>query len=229
MIQLKNKEILAQGANRVCYIHPEDPNKILKIIKPGNNTRKKKRQSSWFKKLRPESSFNDNIQEFKDFKWMETHKKDIYRHFPIFYGFEETDLGNALSVELIKIHPEKIESLSMENYLKTYGFTKEILKALDELSIFLYENVIITRDLRAFNILIRYHNNKIQLVIVDGLGNSDFLPLSNYIPFWGRLKIKRKLKRFKEMLTARYGENDWDELKSSLAAPKRKKKFTASE
>lgn len=199
MIKLKDKKWLAQGANRVCYIHPDDPDKVLKIIKPWKMAKVKKHQAPWYKKLRSAVCFDDNVQELKALQWLEK-KEHACHHFPRCFGLEETDLGDALCLEYVHSGRKAGESLSLEQYLKKNGFTDEISKALDDLCVFLYQNLIVTRDLRVFNIMVRYTDNGIVLVIVDGLGNPEFIPISNVIPKLGRLKIQRKLFRFKKRL-----------------------------
>jgi len=100
MIKLNDKKWFAQGANRVCYVHPDEPNKVLKIIKPWKRADVKKRQAPWYKKLRSSTCFDDNLQELKAFTWLEK-KKSYLLHFPRCFGMVETDLGKALCVEYI--------------------------------------------------------------------------------------------------------------------------------
>ena len=207
MISLKNREWLDQGANRVCYLHPDDPGKVLKIIKPWKQARHKRKEAPWYKRLRPSACFDDNVQELKALQWIEK-KKDAHRHFPRCYGMVETDLGEALCVEYVHSGAEGNKCLSLEQYLALNGFTGEIMKALDELCGFLYDNLIVTRDLRTFNIMVRYTEEGIDLVIVDGLGNPEFIPVSNVVPQFGKSKIRRKLNRFKERLDRIEGNNN---------------------
>jgi len=208
MVTLKDIAWLDQGANRVCYIHPDDPNKVLKVIKPWKRAIIKKRSAPIYKKFRPAHCFDDNLQELKALRWLEK-KNNAFRHFPKCFGLVETDLGDALCVEYIYSGRRSGESLSLEKYLEENGFTTEIMRALDELCGFLYENLIVTRDLRSFNIMVRYTEDGINLVIVDGLGNPEFIPVSNVIPQFGRLKIRRKFNRFKERLDRITGNNRW--------------------
>ncbi|MFO7936265.1 MAG: YrbL family protein [Kiritimatiellia bacterium] len=208
MIELKHIKWLDQGANRVCYIHPDDPGKVLKIIKPWKRAELKRRIAPFYKRFRSVRCFDDNQQELKALRLLEK-KKNASRHFPKCYGMVDTDLGQALCLEYVCSGWKEGEALSLEKYLHANGFTPEIMKALDDLFGFLYENIIITRDMRCFNIMVRYVDDKINLVIVDGLGNSEFIPVSNFIPAVGRLKIQRKFNRFKNRLDRIIGNNIW--------------------
>jgi hypothetical protein len=188
-------------------MHPDDPTKVLKIIKPWKRAQSKRLQASWYKRFRSTACFDDNQQELKALRWLE--KKNALKHFPRCYGIVKTDLGDAICVEYINSGRTEGEALSLEQYLKKYGFTDEIMKALDELCSFLHNNLIVTRDLRCFNIMIRYVDDSINLVIVDGLGNPEFIPVSNIIPQFGRSKIRRKLNRFKARLDRIAGNSSW--------------------
>jgi hypothetical protein len=46
-----------------------------------------------------------------------------------------------------------------------------------------------------------------KLVIVDNVGNSDFIPLSKYNSVFARLKIARKWRRFETQLRRQYPGN----------------------
>ncbi len=136
-------------------------------------------------------------------------KRDYQRHFPQCYGMIATDLGTAICVEYIRSDDQGDEITSMGDYLRKNGFTDEIKEALNDLCCFLYSGNIITRDLREFNIMVRNRDGRMNLVIVDGLGNSEFLPVSSIFPWFGRRKIKRKLRRFRNRLERKIGQKCW--------------------
>jgi hypothetical protein len=209
MINLKDIAWFDQGANRVCYRHPDEPGKMLKVIKPWKRAGLKKMAAPWFKRLRPASCFDDNVQEFKAFRFLEK-KPEAARYFPQCYGIVPTDLGDALCVEYIHSGDPDGRSLSLESYLQKFGFTDEIRAALDDLAQFLYRNLIVTRDLRGFNIMVRRGEQGVRLVIVDGLGNPEFIPVSNVFPLFGKTKIRRKLMRFRDRLERIAGGIRWE-------------------
>ena len=55
----------------------------------------------------------------------------------------------------------------------------------------------LTRDLLPHNIIaVADSPERFRLVIVDGIGNSEFLPLSHWFKFCARAKIERKIRKF---------------------------------
>ena len=57
---------------------------------------------------------------------------------------------------------------------------------------YLYRYNIIPCDLQTDNLLIEIKNTQKKLFIVDGLGSTDAINISQYIAWWGRKKILRK-------------------------------------
>ena len=62
MINLNGITPFAEGGNRMCYVHPDNPNRCLKVIHPGL-LEKIKENKSWYKRFRSLESFDDNLRE----------------------------------------------------------------------------------------------------------------------------------------------------------------------
>jgi hypothetical protein len=103
-------------------------------------------------------------------------------------------------------------SLTLGHYLASRQLTERhgpaLRAALDQLKAYLLENRIITMTLKAKNILFQLMNAESgKLVIVDNIGNSDFIPLANYSGRLARWKIRRKWRRFERSLRRDYAGN----------------------
>ena len=62
MIKLNDLIPFAKGGNRMCFIHPDNPNRCLKVTHPGILTKIRK-SKPWYKQLRSIESFDDNLRE----------------------------------------------------------------------------------------------------------------------------------------------------------------------
>lgn len=131
-IKLKNRKILFKGANRNCYIHPIDKTKILKVLKPERSPEIKRKSAPIYKKFRPLRSFDDNFKESIAFERLSQKGETIWKHFPKYFGVVKTDLGNALCQEFIKEHDGSVVP-SLSNYLKEFGFTNELIHAMENM------------------------------------------------------------------------------------------------
>ena len=141
MIVLSNSTPFAEGGNRKCYVHPNNPDRCLKVIHSGL-LEKIIKNKPWYKKLRSKNSFDDNLREQKAYnqKALISNDPRIWNHLARWYGMIETDVGMASETELIKNDNQIAETL--ENYLFTHGLTEEIKKSIEEFHIWLRENLI---------------------------------------------------------------------------------------
>ncbi len=191
-ILLKNKEFLFRGSNRICFVHPDDHNKILKVVIPEKKPEARRRAAPLYKKIRPLGAFDINLKELNAFKNLGKKGDEVWKHFPKCFGIVETDLGDALCQELIREWDGTI-SKTVEYYLNEKSMTGEMKRAVDEFLLFLLNQMIIVRDLTAENLIIRKNKDGFCVFMIDGIGNADFLPIAEISKTWAKYKIKRKI------------------------------------
>jgi hypothetical protein len=194
MLELKSLSPFAQGGNRLCFVHPEKSDVVVKVRRPDFTLEDLRRKKGFPKNLKPLSSFDDNLEEFhvlSSFK--KKYGEDIFKHVSHCYGFEETDLGKGLCLELIK-DTNSLISLNIKQYLYEVGETDSFKKAFQEFCDFWCLKYPPSRSLLAHNILVQQDNNQevTRLVVVDGLGHSGLIPYQ-LIPKW--LKKNKAAKR----------------------------------
>lgn len=188
MIFLEKTDLLAEGGRRMVYINPNNDKQLIKIIKQSDLDRKRK-SLSFFKKLRSDKSISENTEDFNAYKIYNKKSKEIFKFIPRLFGYVNTNLGEGLATEFIKNY-DGSRAISLQEYLEKYGFTHKIVLALKLLKKQLLKYNLITRELKDFNIVVKYiSKNNLRLYIIDGFGNQEFIPLSNYIPILGRRKI----------------------------------------
>jgi len=197
-IRLKDKEILAKGGHRTCYVHPEDKNKILKVFTSGKGPRERRKNEPFSKKVRPLYRFDDHLKDLKAYRSLAKKGDGVWKHFPKCFGLIETDLGKAICMELIRTNGDQMAP-TVADYLKKNGLTHDLKNAIDDLFSFLLNNCIITRDLGAQNLVIK-KGIGYQIYIVDGIGNTDLIPIANFSKRWARKKIERHINRFKKKI-----------------------------
>jgi len=202
-IILKDKEILFRGGNRLCFVHPDDHNKILKVVTPEKKPEARRRAAPLYKKFRPLRAFDINLKEFNACERLGRKGDKVWRHFPRCFGIVKTDLGDALCQELIREEDGSIAK-TLGFYLNEKSVTKEMKRAVDEFLLFLLNNMIVVRDLRTENLIVRKKTGDLSVYMIDGIGNADFLPIADISNTWTKYKIKRKLNKFKRSMTTLY-------------------------
>ena len=185
MLDLGSSALIGKGLHRECFEHPDDPSLCVKIVVAGNSD-ENQREAKYYGKLARRGISWDMLTRFR--------------------GLVETNRGTGAVFDLVRDMDGAV-SLPLDHYLGsanlTAQFEQQIGDALVELRAYLLGNRIVTMTLKTKNIV--YQRLGVaagRLVIVDNVGNSDFLPLSNYSAFLARQKIKRKWRRFEQLIAS---------------------------
>jgi serine/threonine protein kinase len=130
---------------------------------------------------------------------------------PRYYGVIESNLGHGAVFDLIRDYDGEI-SKTLEYYLSSSEILELqcpcFLQAFYSLKKYLYKYKIIPMDLKPENILYKKTSDKDgDLVIIDNIGNSDFIPVCNYVGYLATKKILRKWHRFEHNLLHIYAYN----------------------
>lgn len=190
IIELDPHALVGKGLHRECFVHPGDPMRCIKIVVSGSGN-ENHREQSYYAEL--------------------ANKGISWELLPRFYGLVETNLGEGAVFDLIRDYDGRI-SLTLRHYLSSAQLTsvhQEALKdALQALKSYLLAHRIITMTLKPKNILFQMSSAETgKLVIVDNIGNSDFIPLVKFSRRLAKWKILRKWRRFEESLHADFAGN----------------------
>ena len=182
MIEIEEKYYIGQGTYQKCYVHPNNDNLCLKI--------KRNVRSNKFR-IDQEVQYYKKIQ--KKFASLPFLSK--------YHGEENTNFGVATVYDLIKDETTNNVSLSMYDYLtmKNSPFSDDLfVSEMKKLKKKLIEHKILIRDLTAKNICCKIlKNNKIELIIIDGVGHRDFIPLVEWFRFFTKRKMDKIFTRKK--------------------------------
>ena len=189
MIELDDTLYVGKGINRVCYRHPLDPAKCIKVDvrKHGGPTEK---EAHYYKKLA-------RIRPLLNYTYM-----------PRFYGFVQTNLGRGGVFDLVLDEGTLTISKTFLHYIHNGEASAQDpvwLKAHREFLDSILQDAIIIRDLIPGNICARRMlDGSYQFVSIDGIGHRDFIPLCDYFRSLARRKQLRHIERkgFQSLETA---------------------------
>jgi len=196
MLELNQSLLIGKGLDRECYLHPEDADKCIKVTVSGN--------------------YRQSNNELKCYGWM-TKRKVSFENLIRLHGVVQTNIGDGLVFDVVRDFDDNI-SKTLHHYLDALKVldsqADEGVPTLDTLQnqvahlrSYLLEQQIIMRDLKESNLLWQKGDDGGgKLIIVDGVGNSEFIPVSNFIQAMRLRKISRKWNKFERQLRARY---DW--------------------
>lgn len=195
MLRLAHIEPFAIGGTRRCYVHPDDETLCVKVLRGDRTPSARRAVATGWRQLKRLGSFDDQRKELKAYRHLTRRGQLDWSHVPRFYGTVETDRGLGIVTALLRDwdggYPKNLEELLPG------GMNDVLDAAIAEFKDWLRRNLFLTRDLLPHNIIaVADGPERYRLVIVDGIGNSEFVPLSHWFKVCARLKIERKIRKF---------------------------------
>ena len=190
MLTLESSQLIGKGLRRECYFHPDDENKCVKVVVAGDQKETVREQSCY------------RLLDKRDISW---------KMLACFYGNVETNRGSGAVFDLIRDFNGEV-SKTLEQYFSADNATEinyqDLSRALPLLKQYLLKWKIVTMDIKPQNIVYKKINeSEGDLVVIDNIGNSDFIPICNYIDFMAERKIRRKWQHFEGSLARDDAQN----------------------
>lgn len=189
LLVLHESDKIAESKTRHCYLHPDTPDKVIKIIVDLKEQKKR---------------IDSNIKEWRYYQRL--IKMPISLDFiPDYYGFVNTNKGRGLVSECIRDFDGSISVRLQEvvSHRVNYNLS-QIEDKLEKLSRFIINNNIQLFDLNRYNILIQVLEdgsyNPVSIDLKGPYNNYEFIPFSTYIPYFSRLKLERRGKRLMDII-----------------------------
>ncbi len=175
---------LGEGNERICYLHPDDKYKIIKVTKQASNGRNQNQIEKIY------------LQELQQ-------RKVPLQFIPSVYSWMNTSKGKGLVFDRI-MNDDESPLLSLAECLQRKLICwSDANQLLSELYEYLHRYSIIFADVGLNNLVCYKQNNTWQLAIIDGLG-ARRLGLKFYIyrkfHLLARIKLKRQWKIFLKKL-----------------------------
>jgi len=171
--------LIGKGTERQCFLLPQHKDVLLKLS-PRKSDKQTRREIDYFNFL--------------------FHKKIPFSHLPQFLGSVQTKEYNGFLQERV-LNTDGTPAVTLCQYIKDLSplqqnSKEEIQQMLAEFFRYLYWHNILPCDLQTDNLLVKITKNGKKLILVDGLGSTDFINLSQYVTWIGRKKILRKINFF---------------------------------
>lgn len=201
------EDAFSSGGNRLVFIDPDDEMICIKLARPERSPEKKRAAKSFPNNLRTLAYFDENVSDMSVYKHLDASVgEQAYDLVPRCYGYIETNLGRGLSFEMIKDSDHKI-SLTLKQYVWEFGWTNTLKQALEPFLESWQTLGMPSRNLLLHNIVVQQmhhaeHSEIQRLVVIDGLGWPDIIPLAYYIKPLAKWKAKRKSARLIKAINA---------------------------
>ena len=206
MIKLADLQPFAGGRKRDCYFHPDDSNKILKVVPPSKSPEALMSEKFWLRRLlqKPEA-LDANRAESQKFEKLAKMFGDVYLKIPYlarYYGKAQTDLGEGLVFQAVKNYDGKISESVLEAS-ETGGYVKDnLIAALSGLDCN-SDDGLVFNDVGKSNVVVQVldpSHDKYKLWVVDGIQCCHLIPLSEYSNFFASLRKAKKIWQLKKFI-----------------------------
>jgi len=201
-LKVSDLQPFARGGNRLCFVHPEDSGRCIKVRRPDFTLEDLRRKKGFPKNLKPLSSFDDNAEEHRVMTaLLKRLGESVHQFISRCYGFEDTDMGKGLVSELIRDQSGTVAH-TLKQYIWDYGYTEECQRAVNQFISGWNELGIPSRDLLVHNIVVqrRVDGSILRLVVIDGLGSSSVIPDAFFSKSYFIKKAQRKTENLRERI-----------------------------
>ena len=183
-IELKEKNIIAKGGERTCYLHPQDNTKLIKVVHAKGTHNQQ------------------NLLEHIYMSYLKKKNIDL-SGLAKYYGQINSNLGNGLVYERIMDYDSQ-PSKSFRYYVANKLIPMDVQKKLiEELKLYLEKNSILFVDTSMTNIFCKkIDTDNYKLIIIDGLGAKRMggkFWLYRNSKLYTKYKIKMQWKKFMQM------------------------------
>ncbi len=206
---LSSEVPVAAGSKRLCFVHPDDPNLMVKVSRPDATPEDLRRKAtSLRRRLLPASYLDEQRRELQAYRRLQARHGDIaWQHIPEFIGRVETDLGVGIVTRFIR-NADGSAGINLTRFFPD-GYAGEVDEAVRVLTDFVLALRLVPRDFKAYNVVIaRLPDGRPHAWFVDGFGGSQFLPLADWNRAYGERMSRRRIDRFRANLENRVKNPD---------------------
>lgn len=192
MLTLSAVKPLAEGGNRLVFVHPQRSDRCIKVAHPNVSLADKRARKGLKGRLKPARRFDDNAEEWRVMQGLQARIANLGEHVPRCHGFEDTDLGPGLVSDLIRSDDDTV-ALPLKMVLWEAGYEPPLQQAVDTLGRFWINNAVPSRKLILHNVIVQQRNDGPRLWVIDGIGSADFWPFARWSKQLARAKAARKI------------------------------------
>jgi len=205
-IRLSNRLPFASGCKRDCYVHPHDPDLVVKVIPPEKSTESLHSKKVWLKRmLQSPESMDANRGEREKFEELNRTFENLREAIPYlveYHGQVQTDLGEGLVFQAIKNYDGTMAETVM-SAAKTGGYNKaRLLDALEPLKSVQGDSTIYN-DVGKNNLVIQVldaEHSQYKIWVIDGINCRAFIPITEYFEMYARARKAKKIWKVKRYI-----------------------------
>jgi hypothetical protein len=198
-LALSHLEPAAIGRQRYVFVHPSDPDLIVKVTTEGYIERRRGLIGKWYKnwhrrRLRSRH-FLVFLREIREHLALRAAGPELPPHVQSVVGFVETDMGLGLVSRAVRGRDGKLAP-TLTALLRDGRFDDHARRKLDEFFAWLIDSPVVIGDLNVGNLVYGYDRAVgDHFVVIDGLGDKNIIPLNSISRSLNRMSKLRRVER----------------------------------
>lgn len=196
-LRLRHTRPLFVGGTRYGFQHPRHADRCVKVLRPDRTGAARRVTRRDFKRWLPARFLDDQRKEVAAYRALLPRAGEaLWRHVPRYYGTVDTDMGVGIVTQLLR----NADGACADNLqaLLPRGLDSELAAGIDEFLRAVVHLRILSRDLLPHNVVAVREAGACRVVLVDGIGNAELIPLSSWSGYFADRKTARKIARFRE-------------------------------
>lgn len=193
-LDLAGLEPFARGGCRLIYPDPRDPRCCIKVpVGGGGEAAERRSAAGWLRWVHRRDYYDENHRQWREHRrYARRFRGSWPAHLAACHGFVRTAAGAGLVMERVA-NADGSAGLNLREHVRKHGYDRGVRAALKDLRRFLLAHRVLLRDATAENIVLsRRSDGSLCAVIIDGLGNSEFIPVSHWIAPLGIRKVRSR-------------------------------------
>ena len=199
MIRLSGQLPFASGCKRDCYVHPHNPDLIVKIIPPDRSIQALHAKKLLLRRmLQTPESMDANRGEREKYEQLNRRFDNLREAIPYlveYHGQVQTDLGEGLVFQAIKNYDGAM-SETILSAAQTGGYIKaNLLRALEFLTSNRGDSTIYN-DVGNNNLVIQVldsQHSEYKLWVIDGINCRALIPITEHLSVYARVRKAKKI------------------------------------
>lgn len=194
-VELSHLSPIASGALRRVYVHPRDPELLVKVIRPDTIERRWGKSAKWYKTRRRYRQYVAVVREVQEYLAAYAVNNEPLYFIQKIVGFVDTDLGLGFVTRAVRARDGNYAP-SLAALIQNGRYNEEVERAFAKFARDFVESSVVIGDFTPGNLVYGYDETYgDHFVLIDGLGSSTLIPLKTHWAFANRLSKQRQIKR----------------------------------
>ena len=198
MLRLSGLTPFAKGGMRMVFAHPDDPSLIVKVLKPEILARWRSR--SMIRRMRRTGPYRVFFRELEEQIALINSGETDLSFVQQIVGMAHSDMGPAvMSTAILDANGKYAPTI--RELVRTNGLTSELEERLEDFCQKILSSSVIVEDLNPGNIVHGSEDGSApRLVLIDGVGEKNWVPMNSVSPAWNRRTKLRQIRRLKSLI-----------------------------